>query len=181
MSIESVMPSNHIILCLPTYPPAFSLSQHQGFFPLSRLFASGSQSTGASVSVPRVHIQGQLLENCKVLDGRIASAIWADTFANGWTLEEEVINMRWKDKFSCNQKTTDKGIKFPGAAEAKCSHSGDTRKNGQQPEYPEGKGEWSSCSQETSALILTLGFGLHVITFSPVPMILREFEQRKKL
>ena len=94
MSIESVMPSNHIILCLPTYPPAFSLSQHQGFFPLNRLFASGSQSTGASVSVPSVNIQGQLLENCKVLDGRIASAIWADTFANGWTLEEEEINMR---------------------------------------------------------------------------------------
>ena len=31
MSIELVMPSNHLILCLPS-PPAFSLSQHQGLF-----------------------------------------------------------------------------------------------------------------------------------------------------
>ena len=30
MSIESVIPSNHLILCLPL--PAFSLSQHQGLF-----------------------------------------------------------------------------------------------------------------------------------------------------
>ena len=30
MSIESVMPSNHLILC-PS-PPTFSLSQHQGLF-----------------------------------------------------------------------------------------------------------------------------------------------------
>ena len=31
MSIESVMPSNHLILSSPS-PPAFSLSQHQGLF-----------------------------------------------------------------------------------------------------------------------------------------------------
>ena len=31
MSIKSVMPSNHLILCGPC-PPAFSLSQHQGLF-----------------------------------------------------------------------------------------------------------------------------------------------------
>ena len=31
MSIESVMPSNHLILLSP-YPPTFSLSQHQGLF-----------------------------------------------------------------------------------------------------------------------------------------------------
>ena len=31
MSIESVMPSNHLIL-LPASPPAFSLSQHQALF-----------------------------------------------------------------------------------------------------------------------------------------------------
>ena len=28
-SIESMMPSNHLILCHPLLPPAFSLSQHQ--------------------------------------------------------------------------------------------------------------------------------------------------------
>ena len=32
MSIESVMPSNHLILSLPPPPFAFSLSQHQGHF-----------------------------------------------------------------------------------------------------------------------------------------------------
>ena len=33
MSIESVMPSNHLILCRPSpSPPAFTFSQHQGLF-----------------------------------------------------------------------------------------------------------------------------------------------------
>ena len=31
-SIESVMPSNHLILCRPLLPAAFNLSQHQGLF-----------------------------------------------------------------------------------------------------------------------------------------------------
>ena len=31
MSFETVMPSNHLILCPPS-PPAFSPSQHQGLF-----------------------------------------------------------------------------------------------------------------------------------------------------
>ena len=32
MSIETVMPSNHLILCHPPSPTAFNLSQHQGLF-----------------------------------------------------------------------------------------------------------------------------------------------------
>ena len=32
MSIELVMPSNHLILCCLSLPPAFNLSQHQGLF-----------------------------------------------------------------------------------------------------------------------------------------------------
>ena len=32
MSIESVMPSSHLILCQSSSPPAFNLSQHQGLF-----------------------------------------------------------------------------------------------------------------------------------------------------
>jgi len=32
MSIESVMPSNHLILCHPLLLPTFNLSQHQGLF-----------------------------------------------------------------------------------------------------------------------------------------------------
>ena len=32
MSIESMMLSNHLILCCPSSPPALSLSQHQGLY-----------------------------------------------------------------------------------------------------------------------------------------------------
>ena len=34
MSIESVVPSNHLILCRPLFLPHFNLSQHQGLFQL---------------------------------------------------------------------------------------------------------------------------------------------------
>ena len=49
MSIESVMPSNHLILCLPLLllPQSFPAS---GSFPMSQLFASSGQSIGASAS-----------------------------------------------------------------------------------------------------------------------------------
>ena len=55
MTIKSVMPSNHLILSSPS-PPAFNLSQHQGLFPMSLLFASGGQSIGASASVLPMNI-----------------------------------------------------------------------------------------------------------------------------
>ena len=47
-SIESVMPSSHLILCrplllLPPIPPS------REFFPVSQLFAWGDQSTGVSI------------------------------------------------------------------------------------------------------------------------------------
>ena len=50
-SIESVMPSNHLILCHPLLPPSI--------FPMSQLFASGGQSIGvsASTSVLPMNIQ----------------------------------------------------------------------------------------------------------------------------
>ena len=53
MSVESVMPSNHLILCRPQSFPA------SGSFPVSQLFASGGQSIGASASasVPSMNIQ----------------------------------------------------------------------------------------------------------------------------
>ena len=49
MSIKSVMPSNHIILCCPLLPPAFNLSQHQSVFQ-SQFFTSRGQRIGASAS-----------------------------------------------------------------------------------------------------------------------------------
>ena len=53
-SIESMMPSNHLILCRPLLSFAFNLFQHQG------LFQRRGQSIGASASAPDlpVNIQG---------------------------------------------------------------------------------------------------------------------------
>ena len=60
MSIELVMPSNHLILCsllFSTCPQSFPAS---GSVPMSRLFPSGGQSIGASASasVLPMNIQG---------------------------------------------------------------------------------------------------------------------------
>ena len=49
-STESVMPSNHLILCHPLLLlPLIFLSQHQGF-QMSQFFASGGQNIGVSAS-----------------------------------------------------------------------------------------------------------------------------------
>ena len=45
----------------PLSPFAFNLSQHQGNFPMSQLFASGGQNIGASATVLPMNIQGWLL------------------------------------------------------------------------------------------------------------------------
>jgi len=59
MFIESVMPSNQLILCQPLLllPSTFVASRS---FPITRLFASGGQSVGASAaaSVFPMNIQG---------------------------------------------------------------------------------------------------------------------------
>ena len=56
MSIESMMPFNHLILCLPLFscPKSFPALES---FPVSQFFASGSQSTGALASVLPMDIQ----------------------------------------------------------------------------------------------------------------------------
>ena len=57
MSIESVMPSNHLILCHPLLllPQSFPPS---GSFPMSRLFTSGGQNIRASASVLPIEYSG---------------------------------------------------------------------------------------------------------------------------
>ena len=50
MSIESVMPSNHLILCRPFSSPPQSFPA-SGAFPMGQLFTSGGQIIGASGSV----------------------------------------------------------------------------------------------------------------------------------
>ena len=61
LSIESLMPSNHLILCCPflLLPSIFSIR----VFPMSHLFTSGGRSIGASASasVFPVHIQNWFL------------------------------------------------------------------------------------------------------------------------
>ena len=61
MSIESLLPSNHLILCrpLPLHPQSFPAS---GSFPMSQFFSSAGQSTGvsASASVLPMNIQNWL-------------------------------------------------------------------------------------------------------------------------
>ena len=57
--LESVSPSNHLILLFPPFLPALNLSQHCSF-PMCQLFISGGQSIGASVSVLPMNIQGWL-------------------------------------------------------------------------------------------------------------------------
>ena len=56
MIVEPVMPSNHLILCLPfsSCPQSFPASES---FLRSRLFASGGQSIAASASVLPMNIQ----------------------------------------------------------------------------------------------------------------------------
>ena len=58
MSIELVMPSNHLILYHPLLLP--SIFPASGSFPMSQLFATGSQSIGASASASNLpmNIQG---------------------------------------------------------------------------------------------------------------------------
>ena len=58
MSIESVMPSSHLILCVPfsSCPQFLSAS---GSFPMSQLFTSGGQSIGVSASASVLPINTQ--------------------------------------------------------------------------------------------------------------------------
>ena len=58
MSIESVMPSNHLILSWPFSSCLQSFSTFIGCFPVSQFFTSAGQSIGASASVLPVNIQG---------------------------------------------------------------------------------------------------------------------------
>ena len=57
MAIESVMPSNHLILVVP-FSSFLQSFKALGSFPMSWLFASGGQNIGASASVFPVNIQG---------------------------------------------------------------------------------------------------------------------------
>ena len=78
MSIQSVMSSNHLILChhFSSCPQSFPVS---GSFPRSQFFALGGQSIGASASAPvlPMNIQGQFPLRID----------WFDFLAVQWTLK----------------------------------------------------------------------------------------------
>ena len=57
MSIESVMPSKHLIFCVH-FSSCFQSFPASGSFQISQLFTSGGQSIGASVSVLPMNTQG---------------------------------------------------------------------------------------------------------------------------
>ena len=58
MSIESVMPSNHLILCRPLLPRLQTFPA-SGSFPMGQFFASGSQSIGVSASTSVLPVNTQ--------------------------------------------------------------------------------------------------------------------------
>ena len=60
MSIELVMPSNHLILCQPLLLQPLTFSSIR-VFSMSQFFPSGGQSIGASASVFLMNIQGWFL------------------------------------------------------------------------------------------------------------------------
>ena len=75
-SIESVMPSNHLILCLPLLllPSIFPAP---GSFPMSWLFVSGCQSIGVSASVPVLPVNIQVAPVGRSRESRKSSG-WRD-------------------------------------------------------------------------------------------------------
>ena len=70
MSIELVMPSNHLILCHPLLLPSV--------FPSIRVFASGGQSIGASTSasVLPMNIQGWFSSGLTGLISLLSKGLW---------------------------------------------------------------------------------------------------------
>ena len=59
MSIESVMPSNHLILCHPPFSSCLQSFAASESFPMTQFFTSGGQSIGASASTSVLPINTQ--------------------------------------------------------------------------------------------------------------------------
>ena len=59
MSIDSVMPSNHLILCCPLLLPPSVFLSIPGSFPVSQFFASGGPRIGVSASASVLPVNNQ--------------------------------------------------------------------------------------------------------------------------
>ena len=86
MSVESVMPSSHLILCCPL-SSCFQSSPASQSFPMSQPFTSGSQTVGvsASASVLPVNFQAWFLLGCTDLislltRGLSSTRVWKHQF-----------------------------------------------------------------------------------------------------
>ena len=94
MSIVSVMPSNHLILCCPGLPPSIFPSIR--VFQMNQLFTSGDQSIGISHQVAKVlefQLQHQSFQWTPRTDHR---TLFSWTFKNMWViLLDTLILMSW--------------------------------------------------------------------------------------
>ena len=85
-TIASVMPSSHLTLCCPLLSCLQSFLS-SGSFPMSRLFASGDQSIGASASVLLVNIQGWFLLRLTGLKWSESRSVMSELFTTPWTIQ----------------------------------------------------------------------------------------------
>ena len=113
MSIESVMPSNHLILCRPLSSclQSFPVS---GPYLMSQLFASGSQNIGTSASILLMNIQdwsllgltglitlqskglSRVFSKTTVQKHQFCSAqpsLWSNSHIHNWLLEKSYLGL----------------------------------------------------------------------------------------
>ena len=72
-SIESGMPSSHLILCCPLLLLPSNPSQHQNLFPVSQPFAWGGQSIGVSALASVLPVNTQDWSPCSPRDSQESS------------------------------------------------------------------------------------------------------------
>ena len=110
MSIESMMPSNHLIFCHPLLLLP-CLSQHESS-PMSQLFASGGESIGGSASVLPMNIQDRfpleltgwislLSKELSIVFSSTTSlkhqlfraqpSLWSNSYIHTWLLEKPLL------------------------------------------------------------------------------------------
>ena len=98
MSVELVMPSNHLILCHPLLflPSIFPAA---GSFPMSWIFASGGQSIEASASVLPMNIQGWLCLGLTGLNSLLSKGLSRVFFNTAVQKHQFFTYWYWREKF----------------------------------------------------------------------------------
>ena len=98
MSIESMMPSKHLILCVPLLLLLQSFPA-SGSFPVNGLFTSGGQSIGASASasVLALNIQGSFPSGLTCLSSLLSKGL-SEVFSNTTVQKHQFKNTKSKYK-----------------------------------------------------------------------------------